>query len=73
MIFNKNQVNFLKKEFGLEFEPDVNVALTFEDWIKITDDTFEIEADELLAAGKNNPLSERGEVAVSIIDMNYEK
>ena len=73
MIFNKKQVNFLKKEFGLEFEPDVNVALTFEDWIKITDDTFEIEADELLAAGKNNPLSERGEVAVSIIDMDYKK
>lgn len=73
MIFNKKQVNFLKKEFGLEFEPDVDVALTFEDWIKITDDTFEIEADELLAAGKNNPLSERGEVAVSIIDMDYKK
>lgn len=73
MIFNKKQVDFLKKEFGLEFEPDVNVALTFKDWIKITDDTFEIEADELLTAGKNNPLSERGEIAVSIIDMDYEK
>lgn len=71
MKFNQKQTDFLNTEFGLGFKPDEDVALSFDEWVKITDDTFEIEVDELLAAGKNNPLSERGNIACSIIDMDY--
>lgn len=71
IAFNQNQVDFLKREFGLTFVAGKDANLTRDEWVKLKDDVFEIEADELLAAGKNNLLSERGNIACSIVDMSY--
>lgn len=71
MKFTKDQAAFFKKEFDFDVEPDKDVAMPLDVWVKLKDDTFEIEADEAIIAGEDNSLSARGYVAVSICDMMY--
>ena len=71
IIFNQEQTEFLKKEFGLSFIPNQDSGLNRGEWVKLKDDIFEIEVDETMAAGNHNPLNKRGEIAVSIVDMRY--
>lgn len=71
MKFTKEQTAFFKTEFDVVVEADVDVAMPLDVWVKLKDDTFEIEVDELMAAGDGNPLTPRGDVAVSICDMMY--
>lgn len=67
MIFNQAQAEFLKNEFGLDVRPGESVHIPKDQWDKLIDDFLMIECDEAM----KEPFSDRGRVAVSLIDMPY--
>lgn len=68
MIFNQKQAEFIKKEFDIDVEADKEIILDKKVFDHIIDESFLIEGVESDIA-ENCPLSERGEIAVSIVDM----
>lgn len=70
MIFNEEQAEFLKREFGLKIEPNENVPMSKEEWLDIKDKAFMIEGEE---ARPDGYLNDRCRVAVELVDMMYEE
>lgn len=66
MIFTNVQYVFLEKEFGLSNE-SIN-QMDNDAFGDLYDKVCDIEIDETCKAG-NNPLTERGETAVEIVDI----
>ena len=66
MEFSDKDYKFLKAEFGLDKE-SVD-SLTDDELIKLQDECFEIEGEEVVKAG-NGELSERGEIATRLVDV----
>lgn len=62
--FNKEELDFLEKEFGLS-EKDL-AEISEDDLLGIGDQCFEIETEEVLAAG-GGELSEWGETAAALV------
>lgn len=71
MRFNKQQTDFLQKEFNLTVEPDLDIPMCREEWYGIQDQCLEIECDEVLAVPDGTPDSERCKMAMSFCDMAY--
>lgn len=65
---NEKQRKFLTDEFGIS-ESDID-NMTIETWKDIRSKAFDIEA-ELLPDNENEPWSERCQLAVSIVDLDY--
>ncbi|MCM1328375.1 MAG: hypothetical protein NC253_02955 [Ruminococcus sp.] len=65
---DKKQRQFLTDEFGIS-ESDID-NMTIEIWKDIRSKAFDIEAD-LLPDDENEPWSERCQLAVSIVDLDY--
>ena len=66
MIFTSEQVDFIKKETGINVLVGKN-NLTRETWIKIKEQAFEVEIEETT----DGPLTKRGCIAAEICDMRY--
>lgn len=72
MNISSKQLAFLKKEFGLEAS-DIE-KFDVEQWQKIREKCFDIETEEaFLANGGDGPLSERGNIAVNLADLKFDK
>lgn len=68
ITINEKQRKFLKDEFGIS-ESDID-NMTIEVWKDIRSKAFDIEA-ELLPDNEDEPWSERCQLAVSIVDLDY--
>lgn len=70
-MLNEKQLDFLKTEFNIDKE--AIGKMTIEEWREIRIKCFELEGGEALdAAGEDSTeLSERGEIAASIVDTKY--
>ena len=69
MKFSREQTEFLEKELGIHFEPNINTNLSKEKWLDIRDEIFLIEAEEARADGV---LTDRCRIAVELIDMQFD-
>lgn len=65
---NEKQKQFLIDEFGIS-ESDIE-NMTIDKWKDIRSKAFDIEA-ELLPDNENEPFSERCQLAISIVDLDY--
>ena len=63
--FSKAEYDFIEREFGKNQEQVA--ALTDDELYDLADDCFVIEEEETVAAGEDGELSERGELAASIV------
>ncbi|MBQ5999987.1 MAG: hypothetical protein IJL15_00440 [Clostridia bacterium] len=70
MRFSSEQAKFLKDEFHISVEAGTSTTLSKEEWQRIKDLAFDIEGEEALRSGE---LTERGRIAVSICDMEWEQ
>lgn len=66
MVFNDKQAAFLADEFGMHVKPGEKVQFTREERHELREKCIEIEIDE---SWKSRTLSERGQVAVSLVDL----
>ena len=69
MIFNQKQAEFIKKEFDIEVEANKEISLDERVFDYIIDESFLIESEELNKVETKDLISERGKIAISIVDM----
>lgn len=72
-MLNEKQLSFLKNEFDVG-KSDIE-KMTVEQWKEIRLRCFEFEGDEALDAAESDSaeLSERGEIAASIVNTKYKQ
>lgn len=68
MNLTEIQLRFLKDEFGLEKE-DIE-KMNVKQWFRVREKCFDIEVEETVKAD-DDPLSERGEIAVRLADVKF--
>lgn len=71
MSISQEQLDFLKKEFGLDLS-DLQ-RMDINQWHEVRLKCFDIETEEAGLAMDSETLSDRGEIATSIVDDIFNK
>ncbi len=68
-IFNADQAKFIADGLGINLPAEQEVEITKEMAHKIYDFAVDEEVSAILEAGYDNPVSEYGEIATSIVNL----